>query len=143
MLLTTMIAGALLTQQARPESVAVDKAVENSKGTGWYTHYAGSAAWDSKTVVSFEGKLMGMIQSAKSVDLMIKLRNGGTAFVELGPKNYFDAQALRLTKQDGLKVRGSKVMVNGESLILCQELRHNGSKIAFRTDDGRPFWNLK
>lgn len=143
MLLTTMIAGALLTQQARPESTATDKAVENSKGIGWYTHYAGSAAWDSKTVVSFEGKLMGMIQSAKSVDLMIKLKNGGTAFVELGPKIYFDAQALRLTKQDGLKIRGSKVMVNGESLILCQELRHNGSKIAFRTEDGRPFWNLK
>lgn len=143
MLLTTLIAGSMLTQQSTARSVAVDRAVENSKGTGWYTHYAGSATWDSKTVISFEGKLMGMIQSAKSVDLMIKLNNGGTAFVELGPKNYFDNQALRLYKQDNLKIRGSKVMVNGESLVLCQELRHNGSKIAFRTQDGRPFWNLK
>ncbi len=144
MLLTTMIAGSMLSQvQSTRVDHAVDRAVENSRGTGWYTHYAGSAAWDPKTVINFEGKLIGVVQSAKSVDVMIKLRNGGTAFVELGPKAYFDGQAVRLTKQDQLKVRGSKVMVNGESLVLCQELRHNGSKIAFRTVDGRPFWNLK
>ncbi len=143
MLLTTLIAGAMLTQQAKPEDIAVDKAVANSKATGWYTHYAGSASWNPNTVINFEGRLIGMVQSERSVDLMIKLKNGGTAFVELGPKRYFDAQSARLMKKDQLKVRGSKVMVNGESLILCQELRHNGSKIAFRTLDGRPFWNLK
>ena len=142
MLLTTLIAGAMLTQQSKPD-IAADKAVANAKGTGWYTHYAGSASWDPNTVISFEGRLIGMVQSEKSVDLMVKLKNGGTAFVELGPKRYFDAQSARLLKKDQLKIRGSKVMVGGESLILCQELRHNGSKIAFRTPDGRPFWNLK
>lgn len=141
MLLTTMIAGALITQQS--QNMATDKAVANSKANGWYTHYAGSASWDAKTVISFEGKVMGMVQSDRSVDLMVKLKNGGTAFVELGPKNYFDGQALHLQAQDGVKIRGSKVNVNGESLILCQEIRHKGSKVAFRTTDGRPFWNLK
>jgi hypothetical protein len=142
MLLTTMIAGALLTQQHTP-IYATDKAVANSKGTGWYTHYNGSANWDPKTVISFEGKVLGMIQSNRSVDLMVKLKNGGTAFVELGPKAYFDGQSVRISAQDSVKVRGSKVMVNGESLVLCQELRHTGSRIAFRTQDGRPFWTLK
>lgn len=141
MLLTTMIAGALLTQQRTGYSL--DKAVANSKGTGWYTHQAGSGSWDPKTVISFEGKLMGMVQSARSVDLMVKLKNGGTAFVELGPKAYFDGQALHLQAQDSIKIRGSKVNVNGESLVLCQEIRHKGSKVAFRTTDGRPFWSLK
>lgn len=143
MLLTTIIAGALLTQQGAQRNTATDAAVAKSKDAGWYTHYAGSATWDPKSVVSFEGKLMGMVQSSRSVDLMVKLKNGGTAFVELGPKGYFDGQAVHLQAQDSLKIRGSKVMVNGESLILCQELRHKGSKVAFRTMDGRPFWNLK
>jgi hypothetical protein len=143
MLLTATIAGALLTQQVSPRHDSVDSAVSKSKGTGWYTHYAGSATWDPKTVISFEGKVLGVIQSNRSVDLMVKLKNGGTAFVELGPKPYFDGQALRISSQDMVKVRGSKVMVNGESLVLCQELRHSGSRIAFRTQDGRPFWSLK
>ncbi len=142
MILTAMIAGAMFTQGS-PKSSQVDSLVNKSKDNGWYTHFAGSAAWDPKSVISFEGKLMGMVQSSRSVDLMVKLKNGGTAFVELGPKQYFDGQALHLTPQDGLKIRGSKVNVNGETLILCQELRHKGSKIAFRTSDGRPFWNLK
>ena len=142
MLLTTMIAGALLTQ-GQNSVVTLDKAVANSGATGWYTHYNGSANWNPKTVISFEGKVLGVIQSTRSVDLMVKLKNGGTAFVELGPKEYFDGQAVRITPQDAVKVRGSKVMVNGESLVLCQELRHTGSRIAFRTQDGRPFWTLK
>jgi len=117
--------------------------MENARPTGWYTHYQGSASWDPNTIISFQGRVTGMIQSAKSVDLMVKLQNGGTAFVELGPKNYFDGQAVHISPDDTVKVRGSKVMVNGESLVLCQELRHSGSKIAFRTLDGRPFWSLK
>ncbi|MBN9501044.1 MAG: hypothetical protein BGO01_06905 [Armatimonadetes bacterium 55-13] len=142
MILTTIIAATVCAQQvpaqiehARPEEVA--------GSTGWYTHYQGSASWDPKSVVAFEGRLIGVVQSPKSVDLMVKLKNGGTAFVELGPKRYFDGQAVHLSAKDPVKVSGSKVMVNGESLILCQELRHKGSKIAFRTPDGRPFWNLK
>ena len=143
MLLTAMIAGAMLTQQGSLRNNSVDNAVANSKDNGWYTHYAGSTSWDPKTVIKFEGKVMGKIESAKSVDLMVKLKNGGTAFVELGPKAYFDAQMIRINPQDPVKVQGSKVMVNGESLILCQELRHQGDKVAFRTQDGRPFWMLK
>lgn len=142
MLLTTILATTVLSQQAtRPSEV--DRAMDKARSTGWYTHYQGSAAWDSETVISFQGRVMGMIQSAKSVDLMVKLQNGGTAFVELGPKEYFDGQSVHITPDDNVKVRGSKVMVNGESLVLCQELRHHGSKIAFRTLDGRPFWSLK
>lgn len=143
MLLTTMIAGALLTQQGSLRNDAVDRAVANSKDGGWYVHYAGSASWNPQTVISFEGKVMGKIESSRSVDLMVKLKNGGTAFVELGPKAYFDAQMIRLNPQDPVKIQGSKVMVNGESLILCQELRHQGDRAAFRNKDGRPFWLSK
>jgi len=142
MLLTTILATTVLTQQSVRNADA-DRAVEKARPNGWYTHYQGSAAWDPETVISFQGHVKGMIQSAKSVDLMVKLPNGGTAFVELGPKEYFDGQAVNITADDTVKVRGSKVMVNGESLVLCQELRHHGSNIAFRTLDGRPFWSLK
>lgn len=143
MLLTTILATTILTQQQSVRDINADRAVEKARPTGWYTHYQGSAAWNPETVISFQGHVKGMIQSAKSVDLMVKLQNGGTAFVELGPKEYFDGQGAYISPDDVVKVRGSKVMVNGESLVLCQELRHHGSKIAFRTLDGRPFWSLK
>lgn len=142
MVLTTFLAIAAMSQQT-PLRSDVDRAVEAAKPNGWYVHYQGSASWDPKTVISFEGRVSGVIQSENSVDLMVKLKNGGTAFVELGPKEYFDAQALHVSTQDSVKVRGSKVMVNGESLVLCQELRQKGSKIAFRTNEGRPFWTMK
>lgn len=143
MTLTTILAGALLMQQGVMPSNSADKSFDRAKNTGWYTHYSGSAAWDAKSVISFDGKVIGIVQSAKSVDLMVRLANGGTAFVELGPKEYFDGQALHLSPTDSVKIRGSKVMVNGESLVLCQEIRHRGSKIAFRTPEGKPFWSLK
>jgi len=142
MIIAAILAGTLLTQQVSRADLK-DRSFENAKSTGWYTHYAGSAAWDSKSLIQFNGKVIGLIESTKSVDLMVKAQGGGTAFVELGPKEYFEGQALHISAQDPVKVSGSKVMVNGESLILCQELRHKGSKIAFRTQDGRPFWSLK
>jgi hypothetical protein len=132
----------MLTQQISRADLK-DRSFENAKSTGWYTHYAGRAAWDAKSVIQFSGKVIGLIESAKSVDLMVKVEGGGTAFVELGPKEYFDGQALHISSQDAVKISGSKVMVNGESLVLCQELRHKGSKIAFRTLTGKPFWLLK
>ena len=43
MIIAAILAGTLLTQQVSRADLK-DRSFENAKSTGWYTHYAGSAA---------------------------------------------------------------------------------------------------
>lgn len=103
--------------------------------------------WNPTHVVLFKGSIAGILESAPMADgkswlsLLVKLKNGGTALVELGPKDYVDAQGLRLRMKAPLWVAGSKSWTEGgDSVILAQRLNFDGFRPAFRAPDGKPFW---
>lgn len=103
--------------------------------------------WNPGHVLLFKGRITGIQESAPMEDgrswtsLLVKLSNGGTALVELGPKDYVDAQSMRLRLKASIWVAGSKAYTeNGDSVILAQRLNFDESRHAFRTEDGKPFW---
>jgi hypothetical protein len=135
MVLTTLVGLAVvgLGQQASP------KAVAKSSERGWVFVRNEPMKFDPKTVISYEGKVVGLIQSS-NVSLMVKVRGGGVSYVDLGPKWYYDAQSMHIQVHDPIRVKGSKVIQDGKGAVLASELTHYGSRVAFRSLDGRPFW---
>lgn len=103
--------------------------------------------WNPHNTVLFKGTIRGIHESAplqdgKSwVSLLVKLSNGGTAYVELGPKDYVDAQSMRLRTKAKIWVAGSKVFApNGDSVILAQRVNFDEMRPSFRRPNGKPFW---
>jgi hypothetical protein len=73
--------------------------------------------------------------------LLVTLKDGGTAMVELGPKDYVDAQGLYLHTKESIWVAGCKSWVDEkDSIILAQRVNYRGSRPSFRKEDGTPFW---
>ena len=139
MVLTTIAAlamAAMPQQRMVPAKTSFDKASD----TGWVFVRNDPLKYDPKTVISYEGKVVGVIQGA-SVSLMVKVKGGAISVVDLGPKSYYDAQSMHVMVKDAIKVKGSKVVQEGRGTVLAAEVVHHGSKIAFRSPDGKPFWN--
>lgn len=104
-------------------------------------------SWNPGHMVLFKGTVRGIQHSAPMADgkswvsLLVKLKNGGTAFVELGPRDYVEAQSLRLRVKAPIWVAGSKTFTDsGDSVILAQRVNFDGHRPSFRRPDGRPFW---
>jgi hypothetical protein len=104
-------------------------------------------AWSAEQMVSFKGEIRGIQQSAPLEDgkswtsLLVKLPNGGTALVDLGPSDFVAAHKLNLKLRDTIQVTGAKVLApNGDSIVLAQKLEHKGSKPVLRNAEGKPFW---
>lgn len=103
-------------------------------------------AFNPDTVVEFEGKIVGcqVYNSPSSnqpfMDILVKLPNTGTALVELGPQDLVLSDRLNLYMGDKIWVKGSKVTVRGDTSVLAQTVRHQGSSVSFRRADGTPFW---
>jgi hypothetical protein len=116
------------------------KSFEKSSERGWVFVRNDPLRYDPKTVIRYDGKVVGVIESA-SVSLMVKVKGGAISVVDLGPKSYYDAQAMHIHVHDVVGVKGSKVIQDGKGTVLAAELTHHGSKVAFRSLDGRPLWS--
>lgn len=64
----------------------------------------------------------------------------GELFVHLGPRWYLDQQPLKLKPEDTIRVTGSRVMVQGKSVILASEIKRGNEKMVLRKEDGTPVW---
>ena len=114
---------------------------------GWGKPSIQSPTFDPGFKVGFKGKVVGVQiyptanGGPEKVDALVKLKNGGTALVELGPKSFLDQHGIKIHVKDTIYVSGSKVFVNGLSVILPTNINHAGSKVAFRNAEGQPFWD--
>jgi hypothetical protein len=63
-----------------------------------------------------------------------------TIAVRLGPAFYVDAQPVQLAKGDTVEVKGARTAVQGEQVILAQEVRRGSDVLALRDADGVPLW---
>ena len=133
---------------AAAHAMADDDGAPNATGNslGWGKPTFQTPTFDPGFKVTFKGKVVGLQTYAteeggpEKVDALIKLKNGGTALVELGPKSFLDQHGIKIHIKDLITVAGSKVFVNGLSLILPSKISHQGAKVAFRNAQGQPFW---
>ncbi|GJL70050.1 MAG: hypothetical protein NPIRA06_26850 [Nitrospirales bacterium] len=68
----------------------------------------------------------------------------GTERVRVAPDNYLREQGIVIKEGDKVEVTGSRIMRDGESLVIASQvtLKGNGKVLAVRNDDGTPKWDI-
>jgi len=118
------------------------------KWPGWGANYY-QWNWNPATVETLKGEVMtkDTITPAKgrsalpAVGMTLKKEDDYAAYIHLGPQWYFDKQDLPINIGDKIEVIGSKVMVEGETVILVSSIKKGDKTWQFRDDRGFPFWS--
>jgi hypothetical protein len=72
----------------------------------------------------------------------ITLRTGKESIgVHLGPQWYIDNQDLELSVGDTIQVTGSRVLYEGEEIIIAQQIRKGNETLMLRYANGFPYWS--
>ena len=102
--------------------------------------------YDAKKMVVVAGNVTGMQtyrpagSSYVLLDIIVQPKKGKPVLVELGPAKYVAQQHLDIKMNEKIRVYGSQVAREGDSFVLVQKMLHQGERIAFRKEDGTPFF---
>ena len=105
--------------------------------------------WNPATVETLKGEVMTKDtitppkgRSAQpAVGMTLKKEDDYAAYVHLGPQWYFDKQDLPINIGDKMEVTGSKIMVEGETVILVSSIKKGDKTWQFRDQQGFPYWS--
>jgi hypothetical protein len=64
-----------------------------------------------------------------------------TITVHLGPSWYLDDNNFTINLNDKIEVKGSRVMWQGNDVIIAADIKIGDKSLALRDDDGVPFWS--
>jgi hypothetical protein len=67
----------------------------------------------------------------------------GTLQVHLGPTPYLQSQKLTLSKGESIQVLGSRVVIDGEAVILARQVKKGDTIWTLRDAAGRPMWSSR
>jgi hypothetical protein len=103
--------------------------------------------YDPKTVETVSGEVVGIEHTAGpgggagGIHLLLRTGKAATLSVHLGPASYVDKQELKIVTGDRVEVRGSRVTVEGQPVIVAAEVRKDDQKLLLRDDNGVPYWS--
>ena len=105
--------------------------------------------WNPATVETVSGEVMtkDTITPSKgrsgmpAVGMTLKKEDDYAAYVHLGPQWYFDKQDLGINVGDKIEVTGSKITVEGNSVILVSSIKKGDRTWQFRDPQGFPYWS--
>jgi len=138
-----LILGAFLTfaSSVAAQEIIVDRSGSYSSSTPY------DGLYDLDTQLTFRGVVTGIqrLRPGPNMDVTVTLLvknddGGGTAVVELGPSWYVDRQALQVRVKDAVQVTGSKIMVDGDGVILAKLVQVSTEVLALRRPNGVPYW---
>ena len=101
--------------------------------------------YDPKTVETIRGTVLSVEKTTPTkgrgywVDLMLQTENG-TIAVQLGPAWYIDKQTPRIEANDTIMVTGSRVTMDGKSVVIAAEIRKQNQVVKLRDAKGIPLW---
>lgn len=81
--------------------------------------------------------------AASGVQLKVRTDEGQTMTVHVGPQQFIRQKGMNFSSGQDIKVTGSKVTIDGESVIMASELTANDQTLNLRDSQGRPQWNLQ
>jgi len=125
----------VLTVHAQPEL----------EGGGPRTHYG--KMWDARTVETVKGDVVAVEEYVPG--------RGGTAYglrltvrtdketipVVLGPAAYVQEQHFKFEPKDALEIKGSRMSVQGQSILIAAEVTKEGKRLKLRGEAGTPLWS--
>lgn len=146
LILGAALAAIVGSASAQQDRELIERSANKNARPKWSTVAARNANWNPDHQVLFKGSIRAVQVSVpqadgrKYVHLLVKLVNGGTAMVELGPKEYVEAQGLDLRMKATIWIAGAKTYVNAGSMVVAQRVNYDGARPAFRLPDGSPLW---
>ena len=107
----------------------------------------GKRVYDASTVETVRGEVLEVehlpakYKGGRSggVHLQLKTKKE-TIPVHLGPLWYVDKQGVEINKGDQVEVRGSRVKLGGETVIIAAEVKKSGATMKLRDQQGLPLW---
>jgi hypothetical protein len=116
------------------------------KGTGgWGDKSAYCSLYDPKNVETVKGAVLAI----EDVTPMPGMRPGialqlqtakETIPVHLGPSWYLENQDFELKSQDNVEVKGSRIICNGQRVMVAAEVRKGDEVLRLRDAKGLPLW---
>lgn len=105
--------------------------------------------WNPAAVETIKGEVMtkDTITPAKgrsalpAVGMTLKKEDDYAIYVHLGPQWYFDKQELNINIGDKVEVTGSKLTVEGNTVLLVSSIKKGDKTWQFRDPQGFPFWS--
>ena len=61
--------------------------------------------------------------------------------MQLGPEWFVQKLPTKFEKGDAIEVTGSKVTVEGKTMVLAAQIKKGAESIAFRSSSGVPVWS--
>ena len=121
-------------------------------GKGRWPAWAGNYYhwnWNPATVETLKGEVMtkDTITPPKgrsvlpAVGMTLKKEDEYAIYAHLGPQWYFDKQELAIEVGDKVEVTGSKITVEGNTVLLVSSIKKGDRTWQFRDDRGFPFWS--
>lgn len=123
-------------------AVAVLGCVAHSSAQG----RAAKRMWNPATVETVSGEVVEVKRQPSArgkgdgVHLVLKTKDAPKLIVHLGPAFYVDEQALKIAAGDAVEVKGSRVKVKGESVLLAAEVKKGDATLVLRDANGVPKW---
>ena len=118
------------------------------KGDGWEAGSKFNRLYNPATVETDEGevlsveKVMPMKGMSHGVHFTLK-SDKGTVSVHLGPSWYIEKEGIKVQPKDRVTVSGSRITLDGKSVIIADEIRKGGKTWKLRDDKGIPLWRRK
>jgi hypothetical protein len=103
--------------------------------------------YDPSTVETVAGEVVRVERGAGpgrgggGVHVVLRTDTNVTLSVRLGPASYVDRQAMKIVSGDRIEVSGSRVMIEGQPVIVAAEVRKGEQRLPLRHDDGAPYWS--
>lgn len=64
-----------------------------------------------------------------------------TITVHLGPSWFIDKQDIKIQEKDKIQVKGSRIDLQGKSVIIAMDFIKDGKAMILRDDSGKPLWS--
>ena len=101
--------------------------------------------YDVRTVETFGGKVLSIEKTAPAnrrgnwINVLLQTQKG-TIAVQLGPDWYVDKQRPRIQPNGIIKVTGSRVTMDGRSIIVATDVTKGNELLRLREANGIPMW---
>jgi hypothetical protein len=76
-----------------------------------------------------------------AVGMTLKKEDDYAIYVHLGPEWYMDKQELDINVGDKVEVTGSKIVVDGNTVLLVSSIKKGDKTWQFRDPQGFPYWS--
>jgi hypothetical protein len=109
------------------------------------TKSEGQQKYDTSQVETVSGEVAAVkdieTKNGKTSGVGLELNTGGqNLLVYLGPHIYVDLQNVSIIPGDNVEIKGVKITLEGQIILLAGEVRKDGEVLKLRDNNGAPLW---